>query len=55
MKQTVHDITQDELSRLLCAYISIRAPGPRREFLELVESWAKEQWLAIDNERNRRP
>jgi len=49
MSQTIHNITQDELFRLLCAYIAIRRPGPRREFLELIESWAQEQWLAADS------
>jgi hypothetical protein len=52
MTQTINGITEGELFRLLCAYIAIRQPGPRREFLELVESWARDQWLAIDSARD---
>ncbi len=48
MTQAVHGITEQEIFRLLCAYISIRGNGPRLEFLNLIETWAKEQWTAGD-------
>lgn len=47
-KTSVHGVTDDELHRLTCAYISIRDTGQRREFLTLVEAWASEQWTAGD-------
>lgn len=49
MTQAINGITDAELFRLVCAYMAIRTPSIRLKFLELVESWAQEQWLAIDN------
>jgi hypothetical protein len=49
MTQTIHGITESELFRLLCAYVSLRNPGPRHEILSLVESWACQQWAATDS------
>ena len=42
---TVYDLTQEELFRLTTAYTAIRKPEIRAEFLELVEAWAKDQWV----------
>ena len=43
-----YGLTQYELFRLTTAYTAIRKIRIRAEFLELVESWAKDQWLAGD-------
>lgn len=51
MTETVHGITEGELFRLLCAYIAIRDPGPRSEFLSAVEHWAQDQWHAADSKQ----
>ncbi|MEL7444343.1 MAG: hypothetical protein AAGK02_00845 [Pseudomonadota bacterium] len=45
-----YTLTQHEIFRLTCAYTAIRKPEIRAEFLELLESWAKDQWLAGDRE-----
>lgn len=44
MMHTTNDLTETELFRLTCAYIAIRDPAIRAEFLELVEAWAVDQW-----------
>ena len=41
---TVYGITQVELFRLTCAYIAVRKPEIRAEFLRTVEAWAQDQW-----------
>ena len=43
-----YGITPHELFRLNAAYAAIRKPQIRAEFLELIESWAKDQWVALD-------
>ena len=48
MAETVHGVTQEELFRLVCAYMAIRDTRCRQEFLSLVESWARDQWQAGD-------
>ncbi|MEM7288863.1 MAG: hypothetical protein AAF412_00615 [Pseudomonadota bacterium] len=40
-----YGLTQHEIFRLTCAYTAIRKPQIRAEFLELIESWAKDQWV----------
>lgn len=52
MTRTIYDVTDAELFRLVGAYMAIRTPSIRLEFLELVESWAQEQWLAVDEATN---
>lgn len=52
MTRTIYDVTDAELFRLVCAYMAIRKPSIRLEFLELVESWAREQWPIVDSKGN---
>lgn len=42
---TACDLTPEELFRFTTAYTAIRKPEIRAEFLELVEAWAKDQWV----------
>lgn len=49
MTQTIYGVTYVELFRLISAFMAIRTPSIRLKFLELVESWAQEQWLAVDD------
>ena len=44
MKQAVYHHTEAELFRLTCAYIAIRDPNIRAEFLRTIEAWAQDQW-----------
>ncbi len=44
MTKITNDLTETELFRLTCAYIAIRNPAIRAEFLELLEAWAADQW-----------
>jgi len=41
---TVFKTKPDEIFRLLCAYVAIRDPRIRREFLTTVEAWAGDQF-----------
>ncbi len=42
--RTVYDATQEEMFRLVAAYLAIRDPAIRAEFLRTVETWAQDQW-----------
>ncbi|MGH1399496.1 MAG: hypothetical protein ACRBCT_09815 [Alphaproteobacteria bacterium] len=44
MTRATNDITETELFRLTCAYIAIRDPAIRAEFLRSIEAWAVDQW-----------
>lgn len=43
--ETVYGVTEHEVFRLTTSYIAIRKPEIRAEFLELVEAWARDQWV----------
>lgn len=51
MIKTTYDLVPEELFRLMSAYIAIRNPTIRAEFLELVEAWSHDQWAAPNSER----
>lgn len=46
MIKTVYDLQPTELFRLTAAYVAIRDPDIRAEFLQTVEAWARDQWDA---------
>lgn len=53
MPKTIYGITIEEVFRLICAYMAIRGPQQRRQFLKCIESWASEQWRVTDSEREK--
>lgn len=48
MIQTTFDVTPEELFRLLAAYVAIRCPKARGEFLWSIEAWCRDQFAAGD-------
>jgi len=52
MKHSIYGVTEEEVFRLVCAYVAIRKPAIRKEFIRTLESWATEQWHIIDNRDN---
>lgn len=44
MKINVYGMSDAELFRLVTAYIAVRDPKVRKEFLRAVEAWARDQW-----------
>ncbi|GLO71337.1 hypothetical protein MACH17_28540 [Phaeobacter inhibens] len=45
---TTQHLSPEELFRLNVAFVSIRDPAIRAEFLSTIEAWAQDQWLAGD-------
>lgn len=48
MKTLTNGLTGEELLRLNAAYVAIREPAIRAEFLRTLEDWARDQWFEVD-------
>ncbi len=49
MTETVYQLSEAELFRLISAYTAIRDPKIRAEILRTVEAWAIDQWQCCDD------